>query len=96
MFALACHLALILSLIGLLLTTLNLHAQISELEAHEFSRVLTRMCSGSVDHQQTIWGPIRPGPLFISRVILLYLVGAFSTVLNCISLCIFVFAPISV
>ena len=53
----------------------------------------SEMHSGSVDHQQTVWGPILLGPLLGSRLFPLWLVSAFYTVHYCISLCILAFAP---
>jgi len=67
----ACHLALIIPLIGLLLTTLDLYIQISKLELW-WTSCWSELRSGSVvDQQLIVRGPILPSPLLVSQVFLL-------------------------
>ena len=75
------------------LTPLDPHVQVLELEAVDSPSCWSEWHSGSVDLQQTVQSLILPGPLFGSRVFLLWLGASICTVHTCILLGILAFAP---
>jgi len=91
----ARHLAFITPLVGEFLIPWICVFRSRSLELVDSPGCWSEMRSRRMDHRQTVWGPILPGPLLGSRVFLFWLVSAFCTVHICISLYIFAFSPIS-